>query len=327
MASMKDTTINKDVWCIPTYATLLKKKGYKISNVGYCRYGDNCRGAHNHKEIKKRHDITKWETRDKSNINLSYIQDNVIETIKSSYEYVINPKYRSQIQNIDSLRFDNLLHFWFDITCYHRRIFKSDKIVFKKQWTDKQSKPPALEGFHFKDDVPQFKLNSNIEDDVWLLERTLRMCEKHDKLCPIDEISIKDLCCGDINCKEGVHNVEDLVCIDNMLYGECKCPTFEQNEQLKQDYIKQGMLIKTKNNNNLTIEEQTDLTHQYNQIVKKYKKIEKYVRLVHLTEMGIIPLSVRLTEKELTAPKTADNIEIKHVNRIFKPGNKGSKVV
>ncbi len=324
MASTQDTIIKKEVWCIPTFAKLLNKRGYKITNVGYCRFGDNCRGAHNEKEITERSDITKWKKRDKSNIDLLAIQDCIIETIKSSLEYVINPKYRSQIQQIDSLPFNQLLHFWYEITCYHRRIFKADKMVYKRHWTDKQSKPPAIEGYHYKDDVPQFKLPDTIEDDVWCLERTLHLCEKNENVWPNEEISIKEICCGDINCKEGVHSRADLVCVDNMLYGECKCPTMEENELQKKEYIRQGDIINKQNTPDLPIQKRNELILQYNAIAKKYKKIEVYVKLIHMTEMGLIPLSIRKAEREKTAPKVVDagDIEVKTVKKIVKPGAK-----
>ncbi len=308
MASKKDvSTKNAEVWCLAYYAKYLKEKGYNITGYYECRYEDECHCAHTQREIKIKPHISKWANCAKNTIDLLKIMENVITSIQSSSDYVINPKYRSMIQNVEKLRFDELLHFWFDITCYHRRIAKSDKINYKK--FSRSSTPVPVEGFQFKDNIPLFKLDPEIEEDVWALQRTLRLCKKNDNTNPGNPISVKDLCCGDINCKEGVHSLQDLVCVDDMIDGKCKCPTFEQNEETKQSYIKEGQVfLEIMNRPGVNKKEKDDAIIEYNKIVFKYKKIEKYTKLIHLTEQGLIPLCERIKAKQETAPKTVEEV-------------------
>jgi hypothetical protein len=297
----------------------LRQDGYDGRGYYECRYGDDCHCAHTQKEIKIKPHISKWAKDSKDKIDLLQIMEKVTTIIKSSSDYVINPKYRSMIMNIEKLRFDELLHFWFDITCYHRRIAKSDKINYKK--FSRSSTPVPVEGFQFKDDIPLFKLDPDMEETVWALQRTLRLCKKNEETLPNVPISVKELCCGDINCKEGVHALEHLVCIDNMIDGKCKCPTFEENEAQKKSYIAQGQaLMEIINNINVDKKKKDETVIEYNKIVAKYKKIEVYTKLIHMTESGLIPLCERIKDKAVIAPKTVDDVlkEVKVVKRIVK---------
>jgi hypothetical protein len=309
---------NVEVWCLAYYAKHLRQDGYDVRGYYECRYGDDCHCAHTQKDIKIKSHISKWAKESKEKIDLLKIMDKVTVIIKSSSDYVINPKYRSMIMNIEKLRFDELLHFWFDITCYHRRIAKSDKINYKK--FTRVSTPVPVEGFQFKDDIPLFKLGE-MEDDVWALQRTLRLCKKNENTIPGIPISVKELCCGDINCKEGVHSLEHLVCIDNMIDGKCKCPTFEENETQKKSYIAQGQaLMEIINNIDVDKKKKDETAIEYNKIVSKYKKIEEYTKLIHMTESGLIPLCDRIKEKAVIALPTVDDIlkEVKPVKKFSK---------
>jgi hypothetical protein len=294
MSSKKDVQ-PKEVWCLAYYAKHLRQEGYDVKGYYECRYEDGCYCAHTQKDIKIKPHISKWAKESKDKIDLLKIMEKIITIIKKSSEDVVNPKYRSMIMNIEKLRFDELLHVWFDITCYHRRIAKSDKINYKK--FSRSSTPISIEGFQFKDDIPLFKLDE-IEDDVWALQRTLRLCKKNEETIPGVPIYIKELCCGDINCKEGVHALEHLVCVDNMIDGKCKCPTFEQNETMKKSYIAQGQVfLEIINCPGVEKKERADAVIEYNKIVSKYKKIEKYTKMIHLTEQGLIPLCERIKAK------------------------------
>lgn len=320
MSSKKDVqSKNAEVWCLAYYAKHLRQLGYNITGYYECRYGDECRGAHSQKEIKVKPHISKWAKEQKDKVDLLKIMEAVMTSIKSSSDYVLNPKYRSMIMNIDKLRFDELLNFWFDITCYHRRIAKSDKINYKK--FSRSNTPVPVEGFQFKDDIPLFKLDPEIEDDVWALQRTLRLCKKNENTFPHVPISVKEICCGDINCKEGVHSLEHLVCVDNMIDGKCKCLTIEENEAKKKSYIAEGQVfLDIINKPDIDIKAKTEATIEYNKIVSKYKRIETYTKLIHLTEQGLIPLCERIKAKEATAPRTVDEVmsEVKVVRKIVK---------
>jgi hypothetical protein len=304
----------KNTWCIPYLAKYLNDElNYNITGYFECRYKDTCRQAHSKSEIVEMDHIKSWRNRDKSSVDLFAIKKNIIQTIMTSKDSVIETKFRPDIINIESMRFDELLNFWFDITCFHRRLSK--ELPSKEHWTNR-NKPNPIGGFFFKNDVPKFFLDN--EEDVWSLQRTLRMCKKHSSLSHDKCISIKDICCGDINCKEGVHNPTDLVCIDNLLTGKCDCLSEEEIEQQQSSLMEESEFIQEQINNPKTNKKvKESLIIQYNQIVTKYNMLN---RKKHLTEQGLVPLMIRV-DREKSSPITVldvDTVEIKKVVRIVK---------
>jgi hypothetical protein len=304
----------KNTWCIPYFARYLNEElNYNITGHFECRYKDTCRQAHAKSEIVEMDHIKAWRNRDKSTVDLLAIKKNIIQTIMTSKDSIIDTKYRSQLHNIESMSFDELLHFWFDITCFHRRLAK--ELPSKEHWTNR-NKPNPVGGFFFKNDVPKFFLDN--EEDVWSLQRTLRMCEKHVHLSPDKLISIKDICCGDINCKEGVHSLYDLVCIDNLLTGTCKCLSEEEIEGKKSILTEESDIIQEQLDDPKTNKKlKNSLIKQYNDIVNKYNTL---IRKKHLTDQGLIPLMVRIEKEKASSVATVnvDTVEIKKVVRIVK---------
>jgi hypothetical protein len=315
-----DNNFEKHIWCRTYCGMSLNIQGYKIDQIFPCKYGSTCRGAHTKDEIVIKDEIKHWRKCDKSHLNLLSIYDNIIQAIESSKDMVISQKYRAQILNINKMRFDELLMFWFDITCYHRRISK--ELPTKKSWQNPKSKPQPMEGYNFKDDVPTFYLEN--EEDVWSLERTIHMCEKHLGVLTNPRTSVKNICIGDVNCKEGIHNREELVCIDNMLNGNCSC---ELKETFNEKKIKLTTEIKEieKKLNPSTDEDgfSVFITKKVkDELIQKLKekKIEStnLFRLVHLTEFGLIPLSERQKEREKTQPVAVENIQVVETKKVMK---------
>jgi hypothetical protein len=304
----------KNTWCIPYLARYLNEElNYNIVGNFECRYKDTCRQAHAKSDIIEMDHIKAWRNRDKSTVDLLAIKKNIIQTIMTSKDSVIDTKFRSQLVNIESMRFDELLHFWFEITCFHRRLAK--ELPSKEHWANR-NKPNPVGGFFFKNDVPKFYLDN--EEDVWSLQRTLRMCEKHSNLSHDKIISLKDVCCGDINCKEGVHTLSDLVCIDNLLTGKCECLSEEDIEHQKTSLMEESEVIQEQINNPKTNKKlKSNLINQYNEIVNKYNML---FSKKHLTDQGLIPLTVRIdTEKAANITIiNVDTVEIKKVTRIVK---------
>jgi hypothetical protein len=144
------------------------------------------------------------------------------------------------------------------------------------------------------------------------------MCQKYSSLSPDKSVFIKEICCGDINCKEGVHSQSELVCIDNLLTGKCDCLSQEEIEEKQAGLMKkceelQEQIDDPKINKKL----KADLINQYNEIVTKYNML---VRKKHLTEQGLVPLIVRLDRHKATPSPvlTVDTVEVKKVARIVK---------
>ncbi len=304
----------KNTWCIPYLAKYLREElNYSITGYYECKFKDTCRQAHAKSEIVEMDHIKAWRNRDKSIVDLLAIKNNVIQVLVTSKDSIQDTKFRSQITNIESMKFDELLHFWFEITCFHRRLSKE---LPTRDQCNGRATPNPIGGYFFKNDVPKFYLEN--EEDVWSLQRTLRMCQKYSNLSPDKSVLIKEICCGDINCKEGVHNQSELVCIDNLLTGKCDCLSQEEIEEKQSSLIKKcEELQEQMDDPNINKKLEAKLIIQFNEIVRKYNML---VRKKHLTEQGLVPLNVRI-DRHKTTPSpvlTVDTVEIKKVVRIVK---------
>jgi hypothetical protein len=293
----------KFTWCLSTYGTLLSKQGVFIKGIRECSWGCDCHNAHSIKEISLAPDIQKWNNKSKDKIDLLQIKENILCVFNKDRPKVKNPKYLSKLHLINEKSFKDLLDFWFDIACYHRKIFKFLKKGEK-----------GNEGYYNMYDVPKFNFDN--EDDVWSLQRTFNMCEQHHHLCnnPKDTYYIKNICVGHYNCKKGVHRIQDLACIDDMIKGDCNCKTEEQLFEEKNIYLKeiesiQKMFQNTDREFSLCLSKSKE-----KQLRKQLAELNSIVtsigyRKVHYTEQGLIPLDKRIQDRKETEPEDI-NIKI-----------------
>jgi hypothetical protein len=318
MTSYKDDNY-KSIWCRSYYGMELNKQGYKITEIYPCKFGDTCRGAHTTNEIIEKSQIKKWKQCDKSHINILDLMEKVIDILEKNKEMVQNSKYRIKIANINKLRIDELFMLWCEIFYYHHRIAK--ELPTKKAWTNPKSKPMPIEGYNYKDDVPSFYIEN---DDLWSIERMMHLCEKYESLDKSTKMSVKNICIGDINCKEGVHDENDLICIDNLINGSCSCVSLEDynsakkkiqdeinniNNQLNPEEV-DGFII------NITKRKKEELSSL---LTLKKKELSEFKRHVHLTEKGLIPLNIRIESKNQNNPKPVEEMQVKKTVRIVKP--------
>lgn len=245
MSTPKSATYKNSIvsWC-PAYLSLhLQKEGLRIINAPSCRNGCNCYNAHLASQIKLKPNIHAWNRSDKSDVNLYTIMELVKAKLTLAREVIRNQKFLTKIQSLPSISFPELLAFWYEVACFHRRISKE---LPSKKFHKSSILPEFKEGFRFKEDIYAAECYlDDIEDDVWALERTLHSCSKHlyvlenkDKI-----INAYDLCPGDMNCKFGVHEKENEACIEDMITGTCKCITSEEIKQLIVDNIKYNNTI------------------------------------------------------------------------------------
>lgn len=308
----------KTILCMSAYGELLNIQGYQIIGCSKCKFGKDCTKAHKLDELHELEYYRKWYLRDKSSIDLYKMYTHIIDVIKSGQDLVKKIEYRQKIIAIESFTFVELLKFWYDITCYHRKIIK--------EFNQKRHTANFIEGYNDKKQVPAFYLEN--EDDVWPLERTLHMCEQFLSLSKEKVIHIRDVCCGNNNCKFGVHDKKYLVCIDDMITGKCSCDSpssfVEKKAKMKEDAMSIKKQLETGLDENgfkieITSENKIRLTKQFN---AKVTEFNNYVRLTHLTEKGLIPFSVR--EMEYNKSKPAEDVTpvVKTVTKIVKPGKK-----
>jgi hypothetical protein len=154
-----------------------------------------------------------------------------------------------------------------------------------------------------------------------IVDEFISVAENYRNNFPNKKIYIKDICCGDINCKEGLHDITRLVCIDNMLTGKCDCLSDEQNEQKKLELISEINKIQEIISNkdykvSISKDKKSELIKKYNELVVEYNSINKKI---HLTNQGLIPLSIRIdNEKVQNTVISVETVEIKKVAKVVK---------
>ncbi len=330
MASATKSTTNaysdartKTHWCMSHLCISLNKQGHDIVGFRPCKFGADCYNAHKEEDIEEKPLIAMWNRiKDFSTFDIGAMMDNILEVMSKSKDLVNNPKYRSGIANINSLGFIELLGFWYDIACHHRRIAK--ELPSKREWQDTKSKPMPIEEYHFSGDVPQFYLEK--EDNVWALERVLHMCPDYAKLTKTRRMNMNEICGGSINCKKGVHHVEDLVCVDNLLTGECSCMCEEEIEmtrmQIDADIEKFKTMLETSvDADGFQVKMSKKVKDGILEDIREKKRELASIkpRMRHLTELGLVPLKVHLDKKKEIAMKVEAAVEeIVVTNKILK---------
>ena len=247
-----------------------------------CTFGENCRGAHSGEEINLLPANYQFKKSDKSKIDLVKIYLEICQVFELEKSKVLEPDFKTKIQNYSSFNFIELINFWYDITCYHRKIKKNYESVENNYYKNRAN-------------IPDFYLEN--EDIVWPLERITKKCPKYKSLincieCESQKPTIWDICCGSINCKEGCHHESNMICNDNLLTGSCDCISLEE---FNENYSKIEEEIKncedTINDKNFVIsnKKRKSIT---NKIKKLKSQLSSMYRKIHLTEEGLIHFEV-----------------------------------
>jgi hypothetical protein len=288
-----------------------------------------CRGAHDEKSIKILPSIYKFNSMKKDTIDWIKLYLEIINVIQSNKSKIHNPEYKQRTSDLTIYNFIEIIQLWRDLACYHRKIAKSLP-------SNKSSLPgnnsEEVDGYKYKEDVPEFYLSDNFEDITWPFERLTRYCpiQNNFNACLKQNIliTIWDVCLATgLNCKEGVHKHNEYVCSDDFLNGSCKCQTVEQiNEQVS---ILEKQI--------LTLEEQvSDTTWTVKKNKKKTDNDPKSLilsikdkindlnnsRSIHYSELGMIPFNrhyqdyISVKQKKLEELKL---IEQKELELLSKP--------
>lgn len=285
--------------CRSKEALNLRDGGIKIVGHFMCRYGSDCKEAHDRGQVSLKPHIHSWDKMlDKSSINIYTIYRNIIDTITQSRDSIKNSLYASKVGKLESMNFIELTQFWYDLACYHRRI--ANELPSKKM---KSSVVPDLGegGYRYKEDVPQFALPN--EDIIWSIQRTFHPCPIYDKMMkhPQEVYGISFICTGNINCKLGEHNPSKEACTDDLLYGKCSCISpdtiieqkkhiesklLELKKQLESSVDSDGFKVK------LSKKVHIEITTKIAELEQVYRKIP--IRKIHYTEQKMIPMSVHL---------------------------------
>lgn len=254
---------------------LCREEYYKsLVNSRGCKYSsENCRGAHTEDEIRLYPHIKKFNEIDKKSYDWYKLYCIIKETIISEKFKVKNDEHKKIIDNIDNYNFIELINIWHDFACYYRKISKTDITI------------------------PQFDLRE-LEDDGWAFDRITRLCKTYNNQKSINQslLTPNDLCLGSNNCKEGVHNISDLLCKLDFLTGMCPCIKLDEYILMEKELhnrfeIKAKEILTTKN----FIEKykmKQELSIIYNSIIKLRNS-----RMLHFSDTGMIPFNLIISNQ------------------------------
>ena len=298
----------KNLWCRDARVAEIKKilgrnpfKEARGCHVRECKNGSACRGAHKKDEILALPHIEKWERLDKSLYNFPEVYFEIYNVIKTQKTDIKDATLKKKVDDLDSLTFIEIVQSWRELSCYHRRIVKEAKdnnqLPWKSQWRSSQEPRTHSSGYIFADEVPRFILNEKTEDHMWAFERMTRDCEKHktfiENLNKRIDITIWDICLGDINCKEGVHHIDEKICADDFQNGTCSCLSKDDfNQQMKElnesiQDLKQKLKDETKEKSIEKIK--VNLSN-------KMIKLNGFQRKIHYSDVGMKPFAKQLEE-------------------------------
>ncbi len=254
-----------------TQSKVLQSKPLVLIDHNTCKFGDSCRGAHSEKDIILYPGNKHFNELDKSTYNFSLLFEKIREIIISEKFKVKLEKHVNIIDNIDKLNNIQLLQLWRELACYYRKISKTDKAI------------------------PQFDLKEH-EDVAWAFERKTKLCKTFLEENKKEKIHInKDkICCGSYNCKEGVHSINELICIDDFLGFGCNCPSKIDLEkraiELLEQYNKKARELLQNPNYSIKINLKKELDTMNIEINNTRNRKE------HFTEYGMIPIKVNPIE-------------------------------
>ena len=300
---MHSNSINnsQNLWCRNKYCqhlnTIYGKPIFKETNgciLKECKSkSSECRGAHDESSIKILPEIYKYNLMKKEKINWVGLYLNILNIIQKEKSKIHNFEYKEKTNDLTKYNFIELIQLWRDLACYYRKISKS--LPSKLDCIDSE----IIEDYTYKEEVPIFYLSENYEDIAWVFVRLTKIChiqqKFNDSINKKVLITIWDVCLANgINCKEGVHNNNELICVDDFLTGRCNCNTNKYiNEEIinleKQiDDLKQIVLDTSwtvKKSKNKTKNDPKSLILLIESKINDLKKS----RYIHYTEQGMIP--------------------------------------
>lgn len=245
----------------------------KGCHIRECPYGIECKGAHRKEEIQYYPHILKWHKLNKSSFNFIDVYNEILKVILFDKNKITTiPENFNKIKIINELTFIELVQLWHDLACFYRKLNKKNS----------------------RDDFPNFNLSDEIEDHCWAFVRMTVFCNTHktfrENYSRKQKMTIWDICLGDKNCKEGVHNINEYLCYDDFLTGKCNCipkEVYDKEKQILNDKVQmlQKNILENKDENKLKV-----LKIKLNNALGS---IADYQRKIHYTDEGMIPFNIQ----------------------------------
>lgn len=289
-------TITKNLWCRDARAEYVigvlgfnpfrQGKGFHIRK---CTYGDSCRGAHKLDDIKLLLHISRWSRTDKKSYDFPLMDAHLRAVITKDMVKLrsINP-FNERIAKLGETNFIQVVQLWRELACHFRKIAK--EIPRRRDW--KSSLPPGTHqsGYTYSDDVPGFYLDDKYEDNAWALDRITRYCGTHQefkrKVSAKESVIIWDLCLGESNCKEGIHHLDEMLCVDDFLTGKCSCQSKDDFDTYKTGLKDEIETIEDKLTQDLKPKQ---IEQQKAALARKKSELANFQRKIHYTDCGMLP--------------------------------------
>lgn len=342
---MNINTNKQNLWCRNKYCqhinTLYNKKIFKETNGCFlkdCKTRDeDCRGAHSEQSIKILPNIYKYNGIKKNSIDWVKIYLEILDSIDKDKLKIHNLDHKLKTSDLTKYDFIELVQLWRELACYYRKIAKTLPSKFDDIKLD------TIDGYEYKENVPQFPISDCIEDIVWGFERLTRWCPVQQKFNESIEnnilITIWDVCLATgVNCKEGIHKKCELVCKDDFLTGRCSCQTVEQINEQVIIYEKEIVMLNEQNvDTSWSTKKNKKKGDSKSLILSIESKISdlKNSRSIHYSEQGMISFNdqyknylvieeIKKNDLELLEKKKLEeiNIQIKPVIKLAKFGKK-----
>ena len=346
---MHSNTINnsQNFWCRSKYCqhlnTIHRKIIFKETNgciLKDCKMkASECRGAHDEDSIKILSDIYKYNLMKKEKINWVGLYIDILNIIQKEKSKIHNIEHKQKTNDLTKYNFIELIQLWRDLACYYRKISKS--LPSRLDCIESE----IIDDYTYKEEVPIFSLSNNNEEIAWPFVRLTKYCHIQQKVNDCINknilITIWDICLANgVNCKEGVHDNCELLCVSNFLTGRCNCNSLEninkqiiifekQIEDLKQIVTDPSWTVKKSKNK--TKNDPKSLILSLECKINDLKKS----RYIHYTEQEMIPFNKQyetyLEQQKIEELKIIEqqkfeevpiNISIKPVIKLTKFGKK-----
>ena len=318
-------TQEKIFWCRKFYGDeIIRNLGYSPFNrtIGcICnRKSHECRGAHTAEEISPLKHTQQFNHINKVTFNWSQLYSEIIYILQKDKLRLKSEEHKRYLDNVSTMNFFDAIRTWREMACFYRKIAK--ELQFQPNLKDITS---SSSDFSHSEDVPGFYLGSNLEDTAWSIERLARWCPEHQKFkCSIQSkqlVNIWDICLATgLNCKNGVHEINEKICEEDFLTGKCSCQTLKEISTNQdnliakileasnkiQEIIKQESTPKKESYENGFIQAKSRKSKKYQQNIdpknvlvyqiSQYKKdLEKLQvsRQIHYSELGMVPFEIQ----------------------------------
>lgn len=290
---------------------IVNKYGNIFKDLRQCS-DPQCKSAHSFEELETLKTIKDYQDLNKKEYDWCSLFDAIVNVLEKDGLRVKSINHMPILSIVYKLNFFDTIRTWRIMACYYRKLANNFN-------PEKDNEIKNLE------DIPRFELPAKYEDIAWNLSRCTIICPVFNNFKNILEtarpnsVSIRSCCLATgLNCKNGIHNLNEKICEQDFLCGKCSCITItdfndkilkikrkiEETKIKLVDYIKEESeqkikeeetfdgFVSPKNNKQKKRQEKNSTKVKLADKIKQYEKkltdtIES--RLIHYTELGMKP--------------------------------------